>query len=155
MSDVAQQLADLLADAAERKQRGEPIQNCTMEAARLATELGADADPGAFDRFFELLGEQLKARGVRLPPLEELPPSVAPLIVAFANTVTLDADGMVDFERSATRAQRVIRKAIGASPRDFRRKQQRETIRRNVSASVAEALRRNGLVPACDDEEHE
>jgi hypothetical protein len=155
MSDVARELADLLADAAERRHRGEPVNNRTMEAARLATELGAGADPAAFDRFFELLAEQLKSRRVRLPPLDELPPSVVPLVAAFGNTVTLDENGQVDFERSATRAQRVIRNAVGASPRDFRRTQQRATIRRNVSASVAEALRRNGLVPACDDEEHE
>jgi len=153
MSKVAEDLATLIANAAAAKQRGEPVSSTLDDAAALATELGSDADPDAFDTFFALLASALAERGARLPPMNELPPTVVPLLVAFEGSITYDAAGTIDLDRTAMRADVAMRKLIGTSPRKQRRDQQRANIKRNVAASVAESLRRHGLVPACDTED--
>ncbi len=149
---IAQQLAEMIADAAARRERGEPAGARTDDAARLAIELAAHGEE-AFDRFFELLAAKLKASGARLPPLEELPPSVAPLLAMFERSFVRDRDGELDLERTARRLDGGLRRSLGTSPRQVRRAQARAEIRRNVAASVAESLRRHGLTPACDTPE--
>lgn len=147
--DAAKELADLIAEAAARRQRGEPAMDQTAEATRLVIELGA-GDDGAIDRFFTALGDGLRARGTTLPPFDELPPSVVPLIAAAGNAFVVGDDGRIDYQRTADNLDETMRQAFGKSPRQVREEQLRAKIRREVSASVAESMRRAGLTPACD-----
>jgi hypothetical protein len=146
-------LAALIVDAAAQRTRGERvIGNRADDLARLVIELGVEGDV-AFGRFFEELAHQLQRRGVRLPPVDELPASIAPLLALFEESFIYDKSGELDAERTATRLDASLKSVLGTSPREARRAQLEAEIRKDVSESVAESLRRHGLVPAADDQE--
>jgi hypothetical protein len=144
------ELAELIAEAAARRNRGEPVARGADDAVQLVMQLGANGDDAAFDRFFARLAAALSARGASLPPLEELPPSVVPLLAGFEHAMVVDADGALDVEQTARQADGMLRRALGTSPRQMRESQLRAKIRSEVEAKVAASLRRHGLVPACD-----
>lgn len=150
--DPAVALAELLAEAAARRQRGEPARDAHVEAADAAQLLVAlgGGDDGGFDRFFAALGAGLRARGATLPPLDQLPASVVPLIAAAGAAFIVDDAGAIDAERTAANLDRTARRAFGSSPRTARAAQLRAQIRTEVAASVAASMRAGGLTPAID-----
>lgn len=144
-----QRLAELIVDAAARRQRGETVPNRSDEVARLVVELGAQGDE-AFGRFLQALVQRLAATGTRLPPIDQLPPSVAPLLQLFEEAFVTDADGELDPERTAAQLDAMVKAATGTSPREVRAAQLEAEIRSDISTSVADTLRKHGLVPAAD-----
>lgn len=76
--------------------------------------------------------------------------AAAPLVAGFDQAIAIDADGAMDFEATAARADRMMRSTLGTSPRQLRDERMRATIRSEVAAGVAASMRRHGLVPACD-----
>jgi hypothetical protein len=121
---VAQRLATLLADVAQRKR--------TAEADEIGALVDALDDETGLEDFFTALSVELARRGAKLPPLEQLPASIAELLAAAgpafaAATIQLDAPA---------RARREA--ALDAE------------IREHAATSVADSLRRHGLVPAAD-----
>lgn len=142
-------LANLIVDAATRRARGEHALTLDNEVAHLVIALGAEGD-AAFGRFFDALASELKRRHARLPPIDDLPPSVAPLLSLFEHSFAYDARGELDIERTAGRMDASLVAAFGTSPRKIREAELEAEIRKDVSASVAESLRQHGLVPACD-----
>jgi hypothetical protein len=85
-----------------------------------------------------------------MPPLDELPPSVAPLVAAADGAFALGADAHPDLEASLERMEGALQRTLGTSPHQQKRDRLRDRIRREVSASVAESLRKDGFTPARD-----
>jgi hypothetical protein len=147
--DAAKELAEMIADAAACRQQGRPIADRSADASRLIVELSGGGDDG-FDRFFSSLGDALRARGATLPPLDELPPGVAPLIAAAADAFVVDERGQIDMQRTADNLDATMERVLGHSPRKAREEALVAEIRREVAENVAASLRRHGLTPACD-----
>jgi hypothetical protein len=148
MASAAQQLADEIADASLRRQRGEPVAAPVENAARLVVELGVE--PGGVEEFFVALAAALRARRTKLPPIEELPACVGPLLVAAGAAFEVGPDGEIDYEATAQQLNEVLERMVGTSPRRIREERLHREIRETISASVADSLRRHGLTPACD-----
>lgn len=149
---AAHQLATLIAEAAARRARGQRGRLPNDKVAMLVAELGADPDDKAIERFFELLANELRARGTTLPPIEQLPPSVAPLLAAMSTAFEAGPDGEPDLDAAVDRMERTMARTLGTSPRAVEQDRLRDEIRRNVARSVADSVRRHGLVPSSDDE---
>jgi hypothetical protein len=152
------QLVELIIEAAQRRQRGEPPIDRSADAARLIVEIG-NRGTHAFEHFFEQLAAELRARGMQMPSFDELPPSVAPFAAAFGSSIVIDADGELDMEATAEALDAKIEETMGLSPRKAREAQLHARIRQRVADSVAEGMRRHGLVPlrdqAPDDDDDE
>ena len=144
---AAQQLAALIAEAAARGP-GSMGAEQSGEAARLVAMLGSDPDERAIDEFFACLVSELRERGAKLPPLEQLPPMVAPLIAALGDAVEPEAD----HEAIADRLDRTYEELTGASPRKERARRMEAEMRERVATSVAESVRQQGLTSVRDGE---
>lgn len=147
---AAEQLATLIADAAARRAKGQRGKLANDQVARLVAELGASEDDTAVEGFFELLARELRTRGATLPPIEQLPPSVAPLLAAMS---TAFEGGEPDLDAAVDRMERTMQRTTGFSPRQVENDRLRDEIRRDVAKSVADSVRRHGLVPSTDDED--
>jgi hypothetical protein len=147
---AAEALARLLADAAARPRQPTPTAPTaeSEEARRLIAAMGTD--DAAIERFFASLATELQARGAMLPPLEELPPSVLPLLAAADVALAPGVDGTIDFEAAASALDAALGEHLGQSPRQARATAQRDRMRQEIAASVAASMRRHGLTPACD-----
>ena len=146
------QLARLLADAAADKKPVDQEQVRRLVAA-LATDATADDEAGeaALDDFFRELGTQLHVRGAHMPSLEQLPPEALPLVQAFAAAIEPDpTTGAIDFEAAAERLDASFGRFLGERPREAAERRLRADIDARIAATIADALRANGLVPAVD-----
>jgi hypothetical protein len=148
---AAQKLAALIAEAAARRGRGQRGRLPNDQVAALVAELGADPDEKAIERFFELLARELRSRGATLPPVEQLPPSVAPLLAAASAAFDAGPGGEPDLDAAVDRMDDAMARTLGTSPRQVERDRLRDEIRRDIAKSVADSVRRHGLVPNTDD----
>ncbi|WP_437607997.1 hypothetical protein WMF20_45165 [Sorangium sp. So ce834] len=146
---AARRLADAIAAAAADLAAGRPIAPHADSLRRLVAEMAsAPGDVGVL-ALMQALGPALDARGVAMPPLDRFPPSVAAFLEA-ADEVFAE-DSPLDFETAADRLERAAAAAFGTiAPREARAQALREQIRREVSASIADTLRAQGLTPAAD-----
>jgi hypothetical protein len=145
---AAQRLARRIAEHAVELANGRRTRLPERELTPLLEQLGRDER--GVEGFFEALAHELRARGVPMPPLDELPDSVAPLVAAADGAFDLGPDGQPDLEASLERMESALHHSLGTSPRQQLRDQLRDRIRREVSASVASSLRKDGITPARD-----
>jgi hypothetical protein len=151
---AARRLADAIAAAAADLAAGRPIAPHADPLRRLVAELGSAPGELGVLALVQALGPALDARGVAMPPLDRFPPSVAAFLEA-ADEVFADGSPL-DFEAAANRLERAAAAAFGTiTPSEARAQALREQIRREVSASIADTLRGQGLTPAADMQDDE
>ncbi len=148
MTRPEQTLARLIADAATDRARGRTPRLPSESIARLVVEISAGGEE-SFGRFFGELGRMLRDGGVQLPPLDELPESVAPLL-AVMDAFVYDEAGEIDVVQTADQMDARLHAVLGTSPRAMREAELRAEIREEISSSVAETMRKHGLVPLRD-----
>jgi len=154
MITTAERLAEVIAGAAADLQAGKSIDRHNDSLRRLIAELGRGSGELGVTALMQALGPALAARGVSMPPLDRFPPAVAAFLEA-ADEVVLDG-GALDMEAAADKLERAAATAFGGRTASEARAQElRERIRREVSASLADTLRAQGLTPAADMEDDE
>jgi hypothetical protein len=157
---AAAELARLLATAVQQRQgKGTPSLDARVSdaaAGRMRHLIATlSADSAAVHGFFPALGRELKARGLRLPPLDQLPlpPELLPLLstldAALAPAVGRE-DEEIDHEAVAQRLNEQLGALLGESPRDARERVLRSRTQERVGVRVAAAMRKQGLVPLRD-----
>ncbi|WP_437723466.1 hypothetical protein [Sorangium sp. So ce861] len=148
--DAVRELSTLLADAAEARRDGRPIEVDVDAVRRLIVDLGDDPGAEGAAALCAALAGELRARRATLPPLDAFPPGVAALLQAVDGAFAPGDDGQIDFEVVAEKLNRAVGDAMGKSLRQAREQALRDRIRRDVSASVARSMRAHGLTPAAD-----
>lgn len=143
--DAARRLAVMIAESAAERMAGRPG---AVDAA-VMHGLVATLAAGGIDAMFAALGEELRARGATLPPLDHWPPGIAALLESAQDALDLGG-GPLDFEVAADKLDRAVHATTGTSPRQARAQALRERIRREVSTSIARSMRAHGLTPAAD-----
>ncbi|WP_437316229.1 hypothetical protein [Sorangium sp. So ce385] len=152
-STPARRLAEAIAAAAADLKAGGSIGVHADSLRRLVAEFGTAAGGNGPRELLEALGPALRARGVSMPSLDRLPPSVAAYFEAVDDALdgASAGDAPPDLESIAARLERAAAAAYGGpTVTEARAQALREQIRREVSASIAATVRAHGLTPAAD-----